>query len=96
MLITPRQFGPISGMPAARTLSRSLASSAAPSCPTSLKPAEMTTSAFTPLAIASIDHAEDRRGGHDQHGQIDRAGNVGQAWDRRERRGSHVAFGFTG
>ena len=53
VLITPMQFGPIILTPAARTVSRSLRSRAAPSSPVSEKPAVITTSPFTPLATHS-------------------------------------------
>ena len=53
VLMTPMQLGPIIRTPAARTSSRSRASSAAPSAPVSPKPALMTTSARAPRAIAA-------------------------------------------
>ena len=45
----PMQFGPTSRMPAARHVRTSASCRARPSSPTSAKPAEMTTSARTPL-----------------------------------------------
>ena len=48
----PRQFGPIIRAPWARTVARSSASRAAPSGPTSAKPAEMTQSARVPRSSA--------------------------------------------
>src|SRR5918999_1128128 len=48
----PRQFGPISRPPWARTSASRRSSSRAPSAPVSAKPAEMTTSARTPLSSA--------------------------------------------
>ena len=53
VLMIPRQLGPMSGMPAARTASRNRSSSFAPSSPVSLKPAEISTIALTPAAAAS-------------------------------------------
>ena len=49
LLITPMQFGPIIRMPYRRTMSRTSASNTAPSSPTSLNPAVMTTMPRTPL-----------------------------------------------
>ena len=49
----PRQFGPISRAPWARTSASSCSCRSTPSLPTSAKPAEMTTSARTPLRSAS-------------------------------------------
>ncbi len=49
----PRQFGPIRRAPWARTSASSCSCRSAPSLPTSAKPAEMTTSARTPLRSAS-------------------------------------------
>ena len=49
----PRQFGPISRAPCERTSASSRSCRSAPSLPTSAKPAEMTTSARTPLRSAS-------------------------------------------
>ena len=53
-LITPRQFGPITRMFALRASSRSLTSSAAPSGPISLNPAEMTIAPRTPFSPHSL------------------------------------------
>ncbi len=53
VLITPMQLGPIIGMPAARTVSRSRRSRAAPSAPVSPKPAVITTRPRTPLTTHS-------------------------------------------
>ena len=49
----PRQFGPISRAPCARTSASSRSCRSRPSTPVSAKPAEMTTSAFTPARSAS-------------------------------------------
>ena len=49
-LITPRQLGPMTRMPAACASSSSCRSRAAPSGPISLKPAEMTTAPRTPFS----------------------------------------------
>ena len=46
---SPMQLGPTRRMPWARTRATSSSSRAIPSPPTSLKPAVMTTSAFTPF-----------------------------------------------
>jgi hypothetical protein len=51
--ITPRQFGPTIRIPFARAVARIWRSSSAPSAPTSLKPAEMMTTALTPAAAHS-------------------------------------------
>src|SRR5579871_2764400 len=48
--ITPRQFGPITRILAARASSSTCCSSAAPAGPTSLKPAEITTAPRTPVS----------------------------------------------
>ncbi len=50
VLITPMQFGPTIRTPAARTVSHSRRSSAAPSSPVSAKPAVMVTIPRTPAA----------------------------------------------
>ncbi len=50
---TPRQFGPITRMPAAWAARTSARCAAAPSTPASAKPAEMTTRPCTPAAAAS-------------------------------------------
>jgi hypothetical protein len=52
-LITPRQFGPITRILPRPASSRSCRSSAAPSAPTSLNPAEMTIAAGTPASTHS-------------------------------------------
>ena len=49
----PRQFGPMSRAPCARTAASSCSWRSRPACPTSAKPAEMTTSARTPARSAS-------------------------------------------
>ena len=46
----PRQFGPTTRMPVRRASSTTRSSRAAPSSPTSLKPAEMTTAVGTPAS----------------------------------------------
>ena len=51
--MTPRQLGPTIRIPLARAVSRIWRSSSAPSGPTSLKPAEMMTTALTPAAAHS-------------------------------------------
>ena len=51
--ITPRQLGPTIRIPLARAVARIWRSSSAPSGPTSLNPAEMMTTAFTPAAAHS-------------------------------------------
>ncbi len=48
--ITPRQLGPMTRMPAACAAARSCCSSAAPSGPISLKPAEITIAPRTPFS----------------------------------------------
>ncbi len=49
-LITPRQLGPMMRMPYSLALATRSRSSLAPSSPTSLKPAEMTTAVGTPAS----------------------------------------------
>ncbi len=51
--MTPRQLGPMIRIPFARAVARIRLSSSAPSGPTSLNPAEMMTTAFTPAAAHS-------------------------------------------
>ena len=53
VLMTPMQLGPIMRTPAARTAARSWRSRSTPSPPISEKPAVITTSPFTPLAMHS-------------------------------------------
>jgi hypothetical protein len=48
--MTPRQLGPMTRMPKRRACSATASSSAAPSAPISLKPAEMTTVVGTPAS----------------------------------------------
>jgi hypothetical protein len=57
------QFGPTMRIPAARTFSASARSRAAPSPPTSLKPAEITISPRTPLRMQSSTTPSTRRAG---------------------------------
>ncbi len=51
--MTPRQFGPMMRIPAFRAVARMSCSSATPSGPTSLNPAEMMTTCFTPASAHS-------------------------------------------
>jgi hypothetical protein len=53
VLITPMQLGPTMRMPASRTTASSSCSRRTPSPPTSLNPAEITTSPRTPAAVHS-------------------------------------------
>ena len=61
--ITPRQFGPTTRIPSSRTRVRRAFSSAAPSPPTSLKPAEITMAYRMPLAAQASSAGRHALGG---------------------------------
>jgi hypothetical protein len=94
-LMTPRQFGPMSRMPCARACSTSARSSAAPSGPTSLKPAEMTMTFRHPARPQSATRSGIVAGGVTMTASSGRSGRsltVGcAAMPRTDRR-----LGFTG
>ena len=82
------QFGPTSRMPAWRTRPTSSASRAWPSAPISLKPALMTTTALTSFAMQSSITGSTPSAGTRNHGQVERARNVGHGCDTPGRRRS--------
>ena len=78
-LMTPRQFGPMSRMSWARAWSTSARSSAAPSGPTSLKPAEMTMTLPIPAPPHSATRSRDRRRRRHDDRELDLFGDVAHA-----------------
>ena len=76
----PRQFGPTSRAPCARTSASSCSCRSRPSAPVSAKPAEITHSARTPCRSAAAAAAEHLLAGEADHGEVDR---VGDLLDRR-------------
>ena len=80
---SPRQFGPISRAPCARTAARSCSCRLTPSLPISANPAEMTTRARTPLAERLARGSEHRRARERDHREID---GVRDLVDRSGRR----------
>ena len=74
----PRQFGPISRAPWKRASATSSRSRAAPSAPTSAKPAEITQTARVPPLERLLGHTDDRLRRDGQNRKVGRLGKLGR------------------
>ena len=72
----PRQFGPTSRAPCARTSASSCSWRSTPSEPISAKPAEMTQSARTPCRSTCLGRLEHERAGNADDREVDRVGDL--------------------